>query len=199
VDTATVAGLANGLGGAGAALYATADAMSQNAKIEAENRRNREAVNQFVAGMYSNSINLSSDIRTLEKQREPYRKALEALDTKVVIKGADTQELYKSLHIEKTTVEKLQTGALSIKTTLKTTYRPDVPENVKTTMDGTLTGKVYAGDLYVGDCILPLPLFGVECGNPNPTQAEALCDHYSANDQPYRVEFSPNKLWVMEL
>ena len=62
-----------------------------------------------------------------------------------------------------------------------------------------LTGKVYAGDLYVGECVLPLPLFGVECGNPAPTQAETICGRFAANDQPYRVEFSPNKLWVMEL
>lgn len=199
VDTAVAAGLANGIGGAGAAVYATADAMSRNARIEAENRRNREAVNQFAAGMYSNSFSLSSDIRTLEKQREPYEKALAELRTKVVIEGTDTQELFRSLRIEKPSVEKLESGALSVKASLKTSYRPDVPENVKTTVDGTLTGRVYAGDLYVGECILPLPLYGVECGNPDPTQAETLCGHFAANDKPYRVEFSPNKLWIMEL
>ncbi len=199
VDTAVAAGLAYGLGGTGAALYATADAMSRNVQIEVENRRNREAVNRMAVDIYSNASSLGSDIGKLEKQRLPYQKAMDELRTKVVIDGADSQELFKSLTIGKTSVEKLENGALAVKTELKTNYLPDVPDGVKTTVDGTLTGKVYAGDLFVGECIIPLPLFGVECGNPDYVEAETICGRFAANDKPYRVTFSPNNLWVMEL
>ena len=149
--------------------------------------------------MYSASFSLSSDVDALKKQLEPYEKALEDLRTKVVIDSADTETLFASLEIGKALVDKQKSGALAVKTTLKTNYCPQVPANVGCTVDGSLTGKIYAGDLFVGECVLPLPLYGVECGNPNPSMAEALCGRFAANDEPYRVEFSPNKLWVMEL
>ena len=199
LDTAVAAGLGNGIGGAGAALYAAADAMNRNAQTEAENRRNREAVNRMAAEMCGSSFELCSDISALKKQREPFIKARDDLKTKVVIPGPTTQELFDSLTIEKPIINKLKSGVLSVKVKLKTSFAPEVPANVKTTVDGTLTGKVYAGDLFVGECLLPLPMYGVECGNPDAAEAETLCDRFAANDQPYRVEFSPCKLWVMEL
>lgn len=67
------------------------------------------------------------------------------------------------------------------------------------TIDGTLNGKVYAGDLFLSEITLPLPVFGVECGLKEETTAETLCDSYAINGKPYRIEFEPINLWVMEL
>lgn len=199
-DPAITAGIANGLGGAGAALYATVDVMNRNAQIEAENHRNREAVNQAAAQMYSNSFSMSDQIPTLEKEREAFLKARDALKSKIVIETGKKDELFKTLRIENIQIKKQKSEALRITAEVKTNYQPKgLPEGVRTVIDGTLAGKVYAGDLLVDEVTLPLPLLGVECGSPDTTKAETLCGHYAINGKPYRLEITPNDLWVMEL
>ena len=125
--------------------------------------------------------------------------AKENLRTKVVLDGTSTEELYQSIKIE-SSIRQGANGALIVSAALKTDYQPTgVPENVKICIDGTLHGQVYAGQVFVGAVTLPLPLFGVECGNNISGKTETLCPYYAINNQPYSVTWSPNRLWLMEV
>lgn len=197
---ATTAGIANGLAGPVAGIVAGAEAMQRNAEIEAANRRNREIVNDAASSIIAGSYSLSSDFDTLKKERAVFGKAQYDLRTKVVVEGENTDALYRSLQISEATVTSKAGGALSIGVTIKSDYQSaQVPEGVRVCVDGTLEGHVYAGDLLVDIITLPLPLYGVECQSPKPVRAEALCGKYSINGEPYRVDWRPNKLWLMEL
>ncbi len=196
---ATVAGIANGLAGPVAGVLAGAEAILQNAEIEEKNRQNRAEVNRVASGILSNSFSLGSDIYNLEKEKEYFIEAKENLRTKVVLDGTSTEELYQSIKIE-SSIRQGANGALIVSAALKTDYQPTgVPENVKICIDGTLHGQVYAGQVFVGAVTLPLPLFGVECGNNISGKTETLCPYYAINNQPYSVTWSPNRLWLMEV
>ena len=174
--------------------------MNRNAQIEAENRKNRETINQAATQMFRDSLPMGKKIEGLERRIDVLRKQREELKAKVVIETGKTDELFRHLTISNVQVKGQGPDALRISAELKTDYSPKgLPEGVRTVVDGTLTGKVYAGDLFVREIVLPLPVLGVECGAPYATTAETLCDYYSLNGKPYRVEFTPNDLWVMEL
>ena len=173
--------------------------MQRNAAIEARNRQNREAVGRTAAEIVKDSASLYGDICSLERDVDALIKEKNELRTKVVLGGTDVMELYESLIITEICVEK-SGEALKVSAKMQSTYKPEgIPEQVRMTVDGTLTGRIMAGDLFVGTVCLPLPMYGVECGATTATVAETICDHYAKNDMPYTVTFTPNKLWVMEL
>ena len=196
---ATVAGIADGLAGPVAGALAGAETMQRNAAVEARNQQNREAVGRTAVGIIKGSTSLYGDISSLESDIRSLSKEEDALRTKVVLGGTDVMELYDSLIITEICVKK-SGEALTVSAKMQSTYKPEgIPEHVRMTVDGTLTGRVMAGDLFVGTVCLPLPMYGVECGAPTATVAETICDHYAKNDKPYTVTFTPNNLWVMEL
>ena len=89
---------------------------------------------------------------------------------------------------------------MNIEVNLSSIYVPEgIPEEVRTAIDGTLTGIITANGTTVGSVILPLPLYGVECSSSIATTAETICEWYIKSDSTYEVTFTPNKLWVMEI
>ncbi len=197
---ATVAGIADGLAGPVAGVLAGADAMSRNAQIEAKNRANREAVNHAAAELITGSYSLDKDVDSLQKECEVFKKAKEDLGAKVVFGDIDTEELFRSLRLSNAKITKTQNGVLNIEVNLSSIYVPEgIPEEVRTTIDGTLTGIITANGTTVGSVILPLPLYGVECSSSIATTAETICEWYIKSDSTYEVTFTPNKLWVMEI
>ena len=197
---ATAAGIANGIAGPVAGTLAGAEAIQRNAEIEAQNRRNRENVNKAAAGIMNGSFSLSGDISSLTKEREVFEQAKRDLEIKVVLEDIPARELFDSLSISNVKVAKEKNEALTISAAIKSSYVPkEIPSQVKMCIDGTLNGRVFAGNLFVGTVCLPLPLFGVECGNTNATRAETLSENYAINDNPYRIVWEPNKLWLMEV
>lgn len=197
---ATAAGIANGIAGPVAGALAGAETMQRNAEIEAQNRRNREKVNKAAAGIMNGSFSLSSDISSLTKEREVFEQAKRDLEAKVALEDIPTRELFDSLSISNVKVTKEKNEALTISAAIMSNYAPkEIPSQVKMCIDGTLKGRVFAGNLFVGTVCLPLPLFGVECGTANATRAETMSENYAINDYPYRVVWEPNKLWLMEV
>lgn len=122
---------------------------------------------------------------------------LSALEQKVVLTDYETAELWKKLKIRTDSVVKSETNVLEITTTIENSYRPDVPEHVKITMDGVLSAKVYFKDTFVGTALIPLPLYGVECCAT--ATFTSLCEDYIGSNGKYKVVYEPIALWAMEL
>lgn len=202
---ATTAGIANGLAGPVAGVLAGAEAMQRNAQIEEQNRRNRAAVNQMAGSVYNSASSLNGMIDELKKKVEILENAKKDLAVKVVIDGTDRDVLFQSLEISGTEVKEIvnqeKNHALRVSMRLKSDYRPkDVPETVSVTIDGTLQADVMAGDLSLGSVCIPLPLYGVVCGDSVAVEAETIFNYYAINGKPYSLSnIRPNYLWLMEV
>lgn len=197
-DWATAGGIASGIAGPVAGAMVASDLVRKNAEIEARNRQNQANVDKMADRYVSLSLKGNDEKYNLEEEIEPLQKKLDATRIKVVFENIPKDELFRSLTIGKSSIVPMASQALKIKTTISSNYVPKgVPAGVKMVVDGTLSGKIYAGGMLVGEIVLPLPEYGVPCDGSSVT-VETFCDHYSVNGQPYRVEFTPNKLWVME-
>lgn len=196
-DWAVLGGIADGIAGPGAGAAVALNAMAENAQIERQNQQNRAAVNRLSGSLYMSSVTVEADIPELEKEISVFEGVGASIDGKVVLNGVNKEEIYKSLKISPAAVRLTNGNALFIKVTVENNYKPDVPDTVKMTVDGTLTADIYCKDIFVGKAILPLPLYGVECGSSE--EITGICNRYLIDKKNYTVKIRPNKLWIMEV
>ena len=122
---------------------------------------------------------------------------MDDLNLKIVLDNIDQAEIMRSVDVISQNVKTCRSNVLDISVELQNNYKvKNMPEVAGFVVDGTLKCDVYAGDLYVGKCNLPLPKDGIKCGEKG--VAAGYCDMYAMHHEGYTVKIQPNKLWVME-
>ena len=195
-DWAILGGIAEGIAGPGAGAAVAIGTMQKNADIEQWNRQNQAAINRVALDIASSANGLNATIREMETAKRLLSSELSALDQKVVLSDCKTVDLWNKLDIHTDNVVKTETNVLEIKISIKNGYTPNVPENVRITVDGVLSAKVYFKDTLVSTTIVPLPLYGVECKTT--ATLTSLCEDYMEPNGQYRVIYEPIALWAME-
>lgn len=195
-DWAVLGGIADGIAGPGAGLAVAANAMAENCAIEQRNRQNQQAVSRMAAEMYSNSMSLSDDIGQVQRELNAFQRQRRESGMKVVLEQYTAEEIFKKLKITTSVTKTDNSKGLKLNVSIKSNFKPDVPDSVKTTVDGTLTARIYFAQTPVSTVCVPLPLFGVSDYLESVT---AYSDQYVEADGEFTVDIVPNKLWVMEL
>ena len=196
-DWAFLGGIADGLAGPGAGAAVALNVMAENAKIEAENQRKREGALKIVHGFQNDSIRIGAERTDLEKAASILENELKELEKKVVLSNLKAETFNTEFEVVKKLVQKTDTNLLKVSIDLENLSNPDVPDGVRIVADGTLLAKIYTGKTYVGEAIVPLPLYGIEC-----RKAETItgyCPMYMEGNREYTVTLEPNNLWLMEL
>lgn len=196
-DWAFLGGIADGLAGPGAGAAVALNVMAENAKIEAENQRKREGALKIVHGFQNDSLRISAERSDLEKAASILDNELKELEKKVSLYDVTADTFATDFKILKKSIEKTETNLLKVKIELQNLSTPSVPKSVHTTADGTITAKIYNGKTYVGEAIVPLPLYGIECGKTE--TIIGYCPMYMEGNRRYTIEIEPNNLWIMEL
>ena len=197
-DWAIAGGIASGIAGPAAGLAVAANTMQKNAEIEARNQQNQAAANKLASSVMSSLYASAGNTSSLSAQKNELVKELKKLPQKVVMRDTEQSKIIQSMKVVDYNIEETNSNALMISVQLKNDLIiKDVPADVCLTIDGSLKGEIYAGEMFVDAVTIPLPLFGVGCGQQE--IAQALCAKYSKNGEPYTLKIQPNKLWVMEI
>ena len=114
----------------------------------------------------------------------------------LVILFDDELKLVSSISQLKTDVVSQREGT-RISLTLSTHYKADAPSNIVMGLDGSLRAKLYTGDTYVGDAIIPLPLYGLPC-NGQTRICIGFCRSYMEGKHTYSIKIEPIHLWLTE-
>lgn len=194
-DWALLGGIVDGIAGPGAGMAAAVSAIIDNVEIERRNAQARQAANQTIHSIYADSSKMTTSIIDLENQRKLMQHYLLDAEIKVVMEQYSTDEIFKKLKVS-STVNKTKNGeGLQIAVTIKNNFQADVPENVQVVVDGTLSAKVFFEDTLLDTICVPLPLFGVS----KQESVTVYTDYYVEAEGNYSVQFSPNKLWIVEI
>ena len=101
----------------------------------------------------------------------------------------------KKLKIGRLTVEVSETGAFTVKVSVSLPFDPRIYDSVPAIVDGTVSADFYQSDKKVGSALLVLPCNGVD---RQAVEVEGICLEGVDASKPYRIEFSPYKLWAIE-
>lgn len=195
-DWAILGGIANGIAGAGAGIAVALDAMEENKRIEARNQRNREAVMNLSADIYSSSFEVSTSIGQLRTARDMLSNEIKKTDEKVVLDDVKGSVLYNALELCSVEIFKTKNNILEVELTLNNSFVPDVPEGVHIVIDGVLSADIFANNIKVGSVYIPLPLYGIECGKKE--TVVGYCKYYMPEEQSYSFKINKYNLWAME-
>lgn len=191
IDWATLGGIASGIAGSMAGLAIAQQAIEQNKRIDEQNAKNREYAHNMWKKFNDDALETSVKSSYLKDELTPYKKKMEKLHNIVVMDEISQKELFQSLEI------KGKVAKNKVLVNIKNNYIPNVPQNVKMVMDGTITAKITCDGILVDRVVIPLPLDGIECNS-----GMAECYNYISKKmvgtRKYIVEFKANNLWVME-
>ncbi len=197
-DWALIGGIASGIAGPAAGAAAAGNAMLKNQEIEKENAANKAFANHL-ANTISNA-SLSDEILDrkfkLHESIKRYERLLEEAKLKVVFDEATSEELFSSLKISTKTI--LSKNKLQFDLQIQNTYSTTVAPSIEKVTDGTLQAKIYCDDILVDDVCVAMPQLGLKLDNKTNIRITSR-KFMIGNDRNYRLEFSPNKLWLMEL
>lgn len=196
-DWAFLAGIADGIAGPGAGAAVAINTMNENARIEAENKKRRDATIKTVVGFQNNKMRLSAEKDDLYKAKKLLTNELSNLQKKITISELNSENFKNDFNISKTKIQKTASNILEISVVLENNSAPAVPKGVLVTADGSLQASVYTGKTFVGEATIPLPLYGIECGKTE--TITGYCPMYMEGDRKYTVKLEPNNLWLMEL
>lgn len=196
-DWAFLGGLADGIAGPGAGLAVASNAIAENREIERRNQLARQESVKLMKSFYDGSSKLSEDVGDLSKEMDLLEYHKNQAKFKVVLEQYSTEEIFKSLTIS-SRVSKSKSGKSTVlSVNICNSFVADVPENVLVAVDGTLEAKIYFEGTLVDTVCVYLPLFGV--AEKASEKIEAISSKYVEADGDYTVEFTPNKLWVVEV
>lgn len=187
---AVAGGLASAIGGPGAGVAAALDSQArtvqENARIRAQNERNRELFSPAMLTSWSGASWKRSMAEDLTKK-------IEEAETKLVADDS-VETCFQRLQFSDTKVEVSQTGTCTVTTIVRA--KPfKIFGDVPAVVDGTIVANIYDGDKVIGTAQMVLPTYGTEMEEKLKGMA-LFCGKAEAH---YRVKFAPKNLWAMEL
>ena len=189
---ATIGGATSAIAGPVAGMAAAMDAQAktaqENARIRAQNRKNLEEFMPVMTVSYEGAAQKETDAKKIADE-------IEAAKTKLI---ADISSLdcFKQLTFDKTTISVSDTGTCTVHTTVSTNPFK-IFDDVPAVIDGTIVAQIYDGDQQIGTAQMVFPVYGLE-RTVKLTGMSLFCGQYGHSAE-YRVEFSPENLWAMEL
>lgn len=198
-DWAILGGAANGIAGPVASAAVIWDTMKRNGEITKYNEGMRQASADVLKGTFA----VADDRYKVEKERENVKQRLDEAKGKVSLSKPDTKEIFESFRVDTQygKVTKNDSGILkcALDIQLKKPLVLDVPEGLNMVVDGTIRAKVMMEDIYVGDVVFPLPIYGIPCDMTKSVTLDGMCDRSMEYDGKYTLELTEEQnLWVME-
>lgn len=189
-DWAIAGGIASGIAGPGAGVMAALDMQNHNNAVQQHNTR---AINLSLQASLA-SDNISETIGIKRKMSNELSETIKQTKLKVVLPDS-TESIFEQCLVTVDSINS-ENGLLCVSATIDNAATPNVPDNTAMVVDGTLTAKIYDGDLFVGEAILPLPQDGIPCNESS--TITGLCEYSLPGEHTYRAEITPNNLWLME-
>lgn len=193
----TVGGLAEGIAGPAAGLAAALQVMENNREIQQYNAAMRDLSRDTLNGM----VSISNDqIKLGELYSEALKRCREAKD-KITISEPNADEIRNHIKVGKYQIKKEENGVLHIAlpVRIKPPFALDVPQNVNTVIDGTLTAEVRCERRSVGFVNFPLPLYGIPTNMTEEVILDGMLDRSMEFDGKYTLKMSDShNLWIME-
>ena len=185
-DWAIMGGIANGLAGPAAGIATALDTQARNAQIRAQNQVFMNAAMPLYSNMMDSSRDMKSMAETLEKRKEETDEKL--------ISEIPSEEVFKLLSFQNTTVKVSETGAFRVGTKATTARKPTIGD-FPAVIDGTVLAHVKtAAGKEIGVVKLVIPVDGI-------SQSANLIGiglNGAKNGENYTVSFSPDNLWIIE-
>lgn len=141
------------------------------------------------------------EIARLEEERHAIGLRSREAGRKTVFAEPDSGKIWENFRAGEASVRKNPSGVLSISLPVAriSPFTPDAADGARVVVDGTLTGEVWLGDVYVGGVIFPLPLMGIPVDMMEELVLEGLCGRSADADTGYMVRLSCQRnLWLME-
>lgn len=196
-DWAIAGGLADGLAGPVAGYMAASQVMEKNREIQQHNAIMRETSMNILKGI----PNMTADRTKLREERN--RVELECADAggKIVLSSPDSAEIWNHLQVGSYQIKKAESGVLHIAlpVCIKTPFVLDVPDDVKTVVDGTLKAEVQFEGKNVGFVNFPLPLYGIPTNMTAEVTLDGMLDRSVEFNGEYTLKMlDSHNLWIME-
>lgn len=188
-DWAILSGIANGLGGAGAAIGTAVDVQVKNAQIRAQNQANLKAMGPSLANALNKEIEL--------------RKKAELMDIFIrhaksrFVAEMDMNSVFEKVAISTEKLEITESGSIMITASAKLKQEFYVFDNCRGSVDGTIKASVFDENREIGSALLVAPNNGIAgITYSSALHGIALCN--GQKDKTYTVQYTPYKLWAME-
>ena len=192
----THGGIASAIAGPAAGAAVAGEIMAENQRIR---QRNAEAKEKYMELTANSVSSINSSTYDLKRMLEDLKTKRQELKYKVVL---DETGLFKHLAC-KSSVKIIDSKdgtqhytALTVK--MHSTYKQEDPSiQSQLVMDGTLTASIYHKNMLVDRVCVPLPMFGIS--NQEDETVVVYTDKFIRVENPsYRVDITPNNLWIME-
>ena len=191
-------GIADGIAGPAAGLAVAAETMANNRKIQEHNTSMRNAAMAIMSG----APKLSGNRYALEIEQEKINQQITKADNKISLTNPDATAIWEKLQIKDVTITKTSSKILAATMTvsLKESLELDVPDNVRMVIDGIVKGRIFVDNIFVGDVLFPLPIYGI----PTKKGAEFILDGFCKNSTKTPGEYvlklnEKQNLWVIEV
>ena len=195
-DWAVIGGLAQGIAGPAAGAVAASQAISENERIDYENKQNEAAiVKQWLPLVTASDDKYRPMISKQEKIIKHCRNTLEKLPLKLYFTEYDKSELFKQLEISGS-VSKPNNESAAVTISITNNYYPGT-DDYTIVMDGIIKTKLYCEDIFVDEFFIALPENGIAY-NEKAVIIQYPKKYMIGENRKYRFEFSPHSLWLME-
>ena len=194
---AIMGGIADGIAGPAAGLAVAAETMANNRKIQEHNAAMRQAAMDIMSG----APQLSSDRYDLEDERDKILRQITKTDDKIALSNPDATAIWENIQIKDVTITRNSSKVLAATMTvsLKESLTLDVPDNVRMVIDGTIKGRISLENVYVGEVLFPLPIYGIPTKADQEITLDGLCINSTKTPGDYTLKLNENQnIWVME-
>lgn len=194
---AIMGGIADGIAGPAAGLAVAAETMANNRKIQEHNAAMRQAAMDIMSG----APQLSGDRYDLEIEQEKILRQIKKTDDKIALSHPDATTIWENIQIKDVTIRKTSSKVLAVTMTisLKESLVLEVPDNVRMVIDGTIKGRISLENVYVGEVLFPLPIYGIPTKAGQEIMLDGLCINSTKTPGDYTLKLNENQnIWVME-
>lgn len=192
-DWAVMGGIASAIAGPAAGMAVALDNQmkteQENAKIRAQNEKNKEVFAPAIHTAYMGSLKKDMVAGEMKKQIESAKVKLVADDS--------TEDCFKRLEFGEPKIVVSKRGTCTV-STMVSVKAFKIFDDVPAVVDGSIIAQIYDGDNMIGTAQMVFPLNGA--GRNVKLTGMALCcaKKDSSPEHEYTVKFQPGDLWAME-
>lgn len=198
-DWAIIGGAMSTLAGPAAGVMAAYDTMQNNAKIEAENKKNLQRSIELASQLPYESTKYSTEKEAEEKISEKYQKIIEESSLKVIDDSFDLQVLLDMLDCVVENAIKSETGALLYNLKVIPRQKIFIDGEIKASIDGSVIVQFLKNNIVVFESYVPFPKYGIY----KKTNIKGICiddssEEYFEMPEYDDIRIASNKLWLLE-